>query len=567
MKLLAICIGNCLLASLSFGQGGQPLFEDQNFAAPVPMPFAEYGYNVVMDGNWAGVAFAGDPTLGFSNGSIVMHRRTPTGFEIKQRVFAPDVVWNLNFPQNLDMKGDLLVATATNYPKPQVYHTGITYTYEFDGTQWNHQDTIPYPDSVHIGFGVDCVVVDNETLLVSAPTAQVADPQGNHRLDNGLVHVFRRMQGAWKHVQEIQFSEPLSAAPHPFYNWTGHDLDAAGDRVIVSVTQGIPPHYAHVLVRDNLGFWSHEDHLIMPEFQWDSEFGEAVAISENYAAIGAPRDTTVAAPGYVYIYERTTAGWNFMQRIQASDGAVTVGTGGSEGDKFGAKLDFDGTRLVVGARTARRHPGGCTQGAAYVFELQNGQWVETFKLWELATELNPCPWGLPGGAVAISGDTAWSVDSFATVTGMPWAGASLVYHLPFGDTTCDGVVNSTGSMATIEALGSREAVEGHLTLRMGSLPSGNAGFLLGSQAPGLIRNPGGSLGNLCLSGNLARFNQQIAFPDADGVAEVHVDMTQIPHTPVAAIQAGQTWHFQYWYRDSVGGPTSNFSSAVGVTFR
>lgn len=32
------------------------------------------------------------------------------------------------------------------------------------------------------------------------------------------------------------------------------------------------------------------------------------------------------------------------------------------------------------------------------------------------------------------------------------------------------------------------------------------------------------------------------------------------------IQAGQTWHFQYWYRDILGLQTSNFSTAVQVLF-
>ena len=66
---------------------------------------------------------------------------------------------------------------------------------------------------------------------------------------------------------------------------------------------------------------------------------------------------------------------------------------------------------------------------------------------------------------------------------------------------------------------------------------------------------------------MARFQSNIQLPDSSGVVNISVDMSSLPTTPNQAIQAGQTWHFQYWYRDSLGGPVSNFSDAVGVEFQ
>ena len=47
---------------------------------------------------------------------------------------------------------------------------------------------------------------------------------------------------------------------------------------------------------------------------------------------------------------------------------------------------------------------------------------------------------------------------------------------------------------------------------------------------------------------------------------IQIDLTSIPVNPPIAVQPGDTWHFQCWYRDSNPGQTSNFTDAVRVMF-
>ncbi|MCB9908354.1 MAG: hypothetical protein H6830_11600, partial [Planctomycetes bacterium] len=57
---------------------------------------------------------------------------------------------------------------------------------------------------------------------------------------------------------------------------------------------------------------------------------------------------------------------------------------------------------------------------------------------------------------------------------------------------------------------------------------------------------------------------------ANGEFEVPIDLDAIPEPGVGlrAVQAGETWYFQAWYRDLVGGQSvSNFTDAIGVTYR
>ena len=72
----------------------------------------------------------------------------------------------------------------------------------------------------------------------------------------------------------------------------------------------------------------------------------------------------------------------------------------------------------------------------------------------------------------------------------------------------------------------------------------------------------------CVSGSLLRYT----IVSANGIGAVSTGpglaafSTSFPRG--SQIVAGSTWHFQHWYRDVDGGgaPSSNFSSAIGVTF-
>ncbi|MEM9798812.1 MAG: hypothetical protein AAGA20_00715 [Planctomycetota bacterium] len=137
-----------------------------------------------------------------------------------------------------------------------------------------------------------------------------------------------------------------------------------------------------------------------------------------------------------------------------------------------------------------------------------------------------------------------------------------------GTPTCDGEVNQTGAPGTLAALDSVVIADNNLVLSAADLPSFTFGFFLNSRVGGFVANPGGSAGNLCLSGSIGRFADpgMIMNSGPDGRIELAVDLTRLP-TPLGFVAAapGETWHFQAWYRDvSQGQPTSNFTGALRV---
>jgi hypothetical protein len=140
-----------------------------------------------------------------------------------------------------------------------------------------------------------------------------------------------------------------------------------------------------------------------------------------------------------------------------------------------------------------------------------------------------------------------------------------------GSNYCSSPVNSTGQGGQLSATGSAMAVENDLTLTVTQVPDGQFGYIVGSQTQGLTANPGGSLGNLCLAGNLARFNRtgEIALVFG-GTSTWVMPLDNFPEHPTfgVSVVAGDTWNFQFWHRDMVDGTSvSNFSNGLEILFQ
>lgn len=137
---------------------------------------------------------------------------------------------------------------------------------------------------------------------------------------------------------------------------------------------------------------------------------------------------------------------------------------------------------------------------------------------------------------------------------------------------CAGEVNSTGASASLEALGSIVAADNDLTLSMSGLPDSVMGLMINTAEDAMslvtVTNVGGGQGTLCI-GSFTLGRSMMVAADAAGLASLDVDLTAIPtNLALVPAMAGDTYHWQFWYRDTVGGmPTSNLTDAISVTFQ
>ena len=131
-------------------------------------------------------------------------------------------------------------------------------------------------------------------------------------------------------------------------------------------------------------------------------------------------------------------------------------------------------------------------------------------------------------------------------------------------------VNSSGASAVISATGSPVVADDDLRLAADDLARNAFSYFLASRTQGFVVQPGGSQGNLCLGGAIGRnVGGMIVNSGASGSVGVTASLLAMPQpTGAVAVLPGETWSFQCWFRDSVGGAaTSNFSDGLAVTFQ
>lgn len=178
----------------------------------------------------------------------------------------------------------------------------------------------------------------------------------------------------------------------------------------------------------------------------------------------------------------------------------------------------------------------------------------------------------PDGVITLTAGKASNVPFTAPLfSPRSWNGA-FCYELNVGSSYCGpAVVNSTGAAAFMRANGSAAVADNDLSLAASNLPIFSSVLFLASPQQGFWANPGGSLGHLCLGGAIGRgVGGSVFTTNPTGNASTYVDLTAMP-TPILVnvpVQPGETYHFQAWYRDNVGGvATSNFTDSISVQFQ
>ena len=144
--------------------------------------------------------------------------------------------------------------------------------------------------------------------------------------------------------------------------------------------------------------------------EMSSGFGTRVAISGNYAIVGAPRfgGTGLINMGLAFIFNKTAAGWKQVARLAARDSAGS--------DYFGGAVAISGDYAVVGCSN-KTVGANVAQGKAYVYHRSGSSWA-------LDTILVK-----PGGQAY--DDLGWSVAVCAFNSGGP----GLAIGIPYSDVT------------------------------------------------------------------------------------------------------------------------------------
>ena len=222
---------------------------------------------------------------------------------------------------------------------------------------------------------------------VSANSAWIAAAATRHDAmgtDSGAVWMFQKGATTWTHSQRLlpttmsagaRFGSSLALLQGTLA--IGAPISSSGGCVSIFTLAG--------------STWNHAVTIANPTPSAANRFGEAVALSDGWLAVGDPFDDAVVTDGgAVYLFERTGSNWNLAATLRPESAVAR--------EYFGQSLSMSGSRLAVGVYGA--NTGAESSGRVEMFEVSDGSWQQTDEIVPLA----PIGGGNFGWDIALSGD-------------------------------------------------------------------------------------------------------------------------------------------------------------------
>ncbi|HPQ40516.1 MAG TPA: FG-GAP repeat protein, partial [bacterium] len=199
------------------------------------------------------------------------------------------------------------------------------------------------------------VAIEADTILTGSPF------NGTGGAEAGAVYVYHYDGVSWNQSQIL-----IPAAIEPM-DYFGYAVALSGDYAAIGATGDDAGGFltgAVYMYRYDGVTWNPDQKITDSAGDaWD-EFGAAVDLSGDDVFIGAPGDDDLAADaGSVFIYHSDGSAWTFSQKL----------TAGSADDAFGKSISVDGSWAAIGAYGD--DTGSTDSGAVYMYRFDGSGWV------------------------------------------------------------------------------------------------------------------------------------------------------------------------------------------------
>ena len=326
---------------------------------------------------------------------------------------ASDPVPEGLFGTSVSMDGNLLIVGASGDDNNNLSSVGAAYIFELsEGTWTQTAKLIPSIVLAYQYFGISVAISGNRVIIGAIGN----DDNGT---SSGISYIFELSGGTWTETAI------LSASDADEYDNFGGYVSISGNRVIVAANgnsdYGTFTGSAYIFELSG-GTWTETAKLLASDATTYDVFGCDVSISGDKAVVGAFQNDAngITDAGAAYVFELSGGSWTETAKLSASDAQMT--------DNFGRTVSISGNRVIACA------PGddvyAASSGSAYVFELNEGIWTQTAKLFPASG--NEYDWF--GKSVAQSGDKA-IIGSYLydLDPGAPFGhGAAFIYELDDG---------------------------------------------------------------------------------------------------------------------------------------
>ncbi|MEC7821073.1 MAG: Ig-like domain-containing protein, partial [Candidatus Neomarinimicrobiota bacterium] len=307
--------------------------------------------SVAIDGDWAAVGSSGYDDSGLNQvGRVVVYKRSGTDWNQHSILMASDKAAGDEFGHHVTMSGNNYIVVGAEKDESS---KGAVYVFKLnnDGTQWVQSQKLTASDAAagdRFGHHLD---LSDLYLVVGA---QENDDGGDK---SGSAYIFVNSAGTFSEQAKLRASD--EAAGDEF----GHHVAINGDYAIVGAEfddDGKTNSGSAYIFKRSVNSWPQQAKITALDPGEDDAFGHHVAISGDYALIGAYTDENTWAngdynPGSAYIYKRDGTSWTHYQKIHASDG--------NRDDYFGQDVAISGDWAIIPS-----YRDGGDKGSVYTFK-------------------------------------------------------------------------------------------------------------------------------------------------------------------------------------------------------
>lgn len=314
-----------------------------------------FGKAAGISGNYAAVSAYQYDTLASNDiGAVLIYRKQADGWQLHQRILAPDTSSFDEFGTCMDMSGDYLIVGAPNKSVLNTNRSGKVYIYKLNTATgfFDLDGQLTHPSGlstfVYFGFSVGIThrspIPGGVTVVVGAPQQLV------NGVNAGTASIFHR-NGAnnYVHVNTIngfQASEQF-----------GHAVDIDSNLVLVGAPSydttvvNIATTYSNTgrvqLNRFNAGNFNTVDVRLAPAVDTSQSIGYSVKLNGDLFAI-APSGLSINRPSAgIRIYLRTAPG-SASQQFSYLTNLADYEAPGTTTITMGYQLAFTSNRLIAG---------------------------------------------------------------------------------------------------------------------------------------------------------------------------------------------------------------------------
>lgn len=478
----------------------------QTLSDPGGDPQSEFGATVAVHGDFLLVGASNDQEAGYGAGAAHVFERVNDQWQWSQKLIGSDTNVDDHFGRAVALDGTRAVIGAPFVRDPGE-QTGAAYIFEYTGTQLGWLQLARLSDVEGDDFARlgDSVAIEGDLAIVAVSGDSTLEPA------QGAAMVFRRLPTGWVLDQKLK---PFDPQPLQGY---GSSVSLSGDTIAIgSNTDGrISSNGGSVYTyKYEESGWALEQKILPPLTTPVGLFGRSVALQGERLVVGSQQDVaSLTGVGRAFLFEREGQTWNWTNALLPGTPTANL--------FFSSRVAMDGELIVCAAPFDEE--GGSYAGAAFLFSLT-----------EFAAPFCFCDQGSPCGNEAAQ----------------------------------SGCEHAAGIGAKLAASGSGSAIADDLVLIGTDLPPHRPSIIC--VGAGRDRQAFGD-GQFCLSGvgGIRRF--PVDASDSGGTLTLGPGLAAYSQTNFEEslqFRAGETRHFQIWFRDPHGpcGSLSNLSHGLTVAF-